>query len=375
MNYDNKFFKVFNSVFVASSIFLNCSAAVDKQSTAASQKIPSSSERIADFKDDLTSEFVTKLSKLINKLGKTFKTSLNSYYKIKDVSDFDTTETSCWMKNLKDEALITELVIPGSHDSSTYSMSPDTGNNLIAKAAQTQDLNIYGQLKLGARSLDIRGTDVFGKVVTNHGVVNGCEVSEVLRDIIKFSEENPSEVVILLFRNCSKKNLEKIANLSEIKEIGQKCLTKSMCSSLNKSLGEMSMGDIRNLGAKFILIGNNEEDIFHSNSNLKNKYNEPTRMADTNTMVEQELKQLDEFPSDVLRNISPVHTPSTEDFFKNKASPMKSEYKSSGIRNELLRNSDIFQKKANIVSLDALAINENFIKEMINMNRERNLFY
>ena len=221
MNYDNKFFKVFNSVFVASSIFLNCSAAVDKQSTAASQKIPSSSERIADFKDDLTSEFVTKLSKLINKLGKTFKTSLNSYYKIKDVSDFDTTETSCWMKNLKDEALITELVIPGSHDSSTYSMSPDTGNNLIAKAAQTQDLNIYGQLKLGARSLDIRGTDVFGKVVTHHGVVNGCEVSEVLRDIIKFSEENPSEVVILLFRNCSKKNLEKIANLSEIKEIGQ----------------------------------------------------------------------------------------------------------------------------------------------------------
>ena len=148
-----------------------------------------------------------------------------------------------------------------------------------------------------------------------------------------------------------------------------------MCSSLNKSLGEMSMGDIRNLGAKFILIGNNEEDIFHSNSNLNNKYNEPTRMADTNTMVEQELKQLDEFPSDVLRNISPVHTPSTEDFFKNKASPMKSEYKSSGIRNELLRNSDIFQKKANIVSLDALAINENFIKEMINMNRERNLFY
>ena len=97
-------------------------------------------------------------------------------------------------------------------------------------------------------------------------------------------------------------------------------------------------------------------------------------MADTNTMVEQELKQLDEFPTNVLRNISPVHTPSTEDFFKNKASPMKSEYKSSGIRNELLRKSEIFQKKANIVSLDALAINEKFIKEMISMNRNRGLF-
>ncbi len=375
VNYDNNFFKIFNSALVASSIFLNCSAAVDKKITAVSQKTPSSSERISDFKDDLTSEFVTKLSKFINKFGNLVKVPLNSYYKVKNASDFDTTQTSCWMKNLKDESVISNIVIPGSHDSSTYSMSPDNSSNLIAKAAQTQDMTIYGQLKLGARSLDIRGNDVFGKIVTHHGVVNGCELSEVLNDILKFSEENPTEVVILLFKNCNKKNLEKIAKLPEIKKIGQKSLTQSMCKSLNKSLGEVSMGDIRKLGAKFILIGNNEEDIFHSNSNLNNKYNEPTRMADTNTMVEQELKQLDEFPTNVLRNISPVHTPSTEDFFKNKASPMKSEYKSSGIRNELLRKSDIFQKKSNIVSLDALAINEKFIKEMINMNRARNLLY
>lgn len=370
---NNKFFKIFNLVVFLFSIFLFCGLAVDKKEASKSQKL-STSETISEFKDDFTSEFVTKLSSLFNKMGKFFKVSLNSYYKVKDVKDFDTSKTSCWMKNLKDEAVISELVIPGSHDSSTYSMEPTSSNNLIAKAAQTQDMNVYGQLKLGARSLDLRGDEVFGKIVANHGVVTGCEVSEVLRDILKFSEENPTEVTILIFRNCSKENLRKIATLPEIKKIGEKCLTQSMCKSLNKSLGEVSMGDIRKLDAKFILIGNNEEDIFHSNSNLNNKYNEPTRMADTNTMVEQELKQLDEFPTNVLRNISPVHTPSTEDFFKNKASPMKSEYKSSGIRNELLRKSEIFQKKANIVSLDALAINEKFIKEMISMNRNRGLF-
>ncbi len=372
---NDKFYKIFNAVLLSSMIFLNCGAASAKKDTKTYQKTSSYSERFSDFKDDLTSEFVTKLSSFINRFGKLFKIPLNSYYKIKDASDFDTTQTSCWMKNLKDEAVISDIVIPGSHDSSTYSMSPNNGNNLIAKAAQTQDMTVYGQLKLGARSLDIRGSDVFGKIVTNHGVVNGCELSEVLNDILKFSEENPTEVVILLFRNCNKKNLEKIAKLPEIKTIGEKCLTQNMCKSLNKSLGEVSMGDIRKLGAKFILIGSNEEDIFHSNINLNNKYNESTRMADTETMVAQELKQLDEFPSNVLRNISPVHTPSTEDFFKNKASPMKSEYKSSGIRNELLRESEIFQKKSNIVSLDALAINEKFIKELIDMNRDRNLLY
>ena len=374
MKNNKNIFKILNLVILTFSIFLCCGSAVDKKDINNTRKM-STSEKFSEFKDDLTSEFVTMISKIFNKFGNLFKLPLNSYYKVKDVNSFDTSQTSCWMKNLKDEAMISQIVIPGSHDSSTYSMSPANESNLIAKAAQTQDMNVYGQLKLGARSLDIRGSEVFGKIVTNHGVVNGCEISEVLRDILKFSKENPTEVTVLLFRNCSKDNLEKISKLSEIQEIGEKCLTRSMCKSLNKSLGEISMGDIRKFGAKFILIGNNDKDIFHSNNNLNNKYNEPTRMADTNTMVEQELKQLDKFPTNVLRNISPVHTPSTEDFFKNKASPMKSEYKNSGVRNELLRKSDIFQIKSNIVSLDALAINEKFIKEMIDMNRARNLFY
>ena len=373
MNNNKSFVKILNLMILTLSIFLCCGSAINQKDANAAQKL-TTSEKLAGFKDDLTSEFVTKLSSIFNKIGKVFKLSLNSYYKIKDIKDYDTTQTSCWMKDLKDEASISQLVIPGSHDSSTYSMAPTTSNNLIAKAAQTQDMNVYGQLKLGARSLDLRGDEVFGKIVTNHGVVTGCEMREVLSDILKFSEENPTEVVILIFRNCSKKNLEKIANLPEIKEIGEKCLTRSMCESLNKPLGKITMGDIRNLGVKFILTGNNDGDIFHPNKDLNTKYNEPTRMADTQTMVDYELKQLDEFPEDVLRNISPVHTPSTEDFFKNKASPMKSEYKNSGIRNELLRNSEIFQKKVNIVSLDALAINEKFIKEMISMNKTRGLF-
>ncbi|MGN1043656.1 MAG: hypothetical protein ACI4PR_02490 [Acutalibacteraceae bacterium] len=373
MNNNKSFVKILNLMILTLSIFLCCGSAINQKDANAAQKL-TTSEKLAGFKDDLTSEFVTKLSSIFNKIGKVFKLSLNSYYKIKDIKDYDTTQTSCWMKDLKDEASISQLVIPGSHDSSTYSMAPTTSNNLIAKAAQTQDMNVYGQLMLGARSLDLRGDEVFGKIVTNHGVVTGCEMREVLSDILKFSEENPTEVVILIFRNCSKKNLEKIANLPEIKEIGEKCLTRSMCESLNKPLGKITMGDIRNLGVKFILTGNNDGDIFHPNKDLNTKYNEPTRMADTQTMVDYELKQLDEFPEDVLRNISPVHTPSTEDFFKNKASPMKSEYKNSGIRNELLRNSEIFQKKVNIVSLDALAINEKFIKEMISMNAARGLF-
>lgn len=373
MNNNKSFVKILNLMILTLSIFLCCGSAINQKDANAAQKL-TTSEKLAGLKDDLTSEFVTKLSSIFNKIGKVFKLSLNSYYKIKDIKDYDTTQTSCWMKDLKDEASISQLVIPGSHDSSTYSMAPTTSNNLIAKAAQTQDMNVYGQLKLGARSLDLRGDEVFGKIVTNHGVVTGCEMREVLSDILKFSEENPTEVVILIFRNCSKKNLEKIANLPEIKEIGEKCLTRSMCESLNKPLGKITMGDIRNLGVKFIFTGNNDGDIFHPNKDLNTKYNEPTRMADTQTMVDYELKQLDEFPEDVLRNISPVHTPSTEDFFKNKASPMKSEYKNSGIRNELLRNSEIFQKKVNIVSLDALAINEKFIKEMISMNKTRGLF-
>jgi len=48
---------------------------------------------------------------------------------------------------------LTDIVIPGSHDSVTHSFDP---NDLIEAIARTQSVDLYGQLDSGARQLDIR---------------------------------------------------------------------------------------------------------------------------------------------------------------------------------------------------------------------------
>lgn len=63
------------------------------------------------------------------------------------VSDEPVAELSSWMSMIEDDTLLTELVIPGSHDSGTKGM------NLFA---ETQDKTYLEQLERGFRYFDTR---------------------------------------------------------------------------------------------------------------------------------------------------------------------------------------------------------------------------
>lgn len=53
------------------------------------------------------------------------------------------------MKNLDDSLLISDMTIPGTHDSGAL-------HSIFDVAGKCQDLNIKQQLKVGVRFLDIR---------------------------------------------------------------------------------------------------------------------------------------------------------------------------------------------------------------------------
>lgn len=272
--------------------------------------------------------------------------------------------TSCLNDNLK----ICEILIPGAHDCGSYSMSPKINTDIVGKAAQTQDVNVYDQLKLGIRSLDLRSRMFNKKSVINHGPVMGCETLEVLDDILKFSTEHPSEIIGISMIQCTKESMNYLIKTDTMKRITEKSLTKSQCKELNKPLGQITLGDLRKNKVNFIILSDYEKDCFHSSSELQNIFNPITRNSYTPIMVNEEINNLKIFSSDKLRNISPLKTANTKDFFLNQASPMDSEYQYSNIRNALLSESDIFKEKANIVSLDAVYHNREFINFLIDLN-------
>ena len=95
-----------------------------------------------------------------------------------------------WMKYIDDDAVVTDLAIPGSHDSGCIEMP---------WYAATQDLTFAEQLERGVRYFDIRVNDKGGDLVIFHSVVNGVDYEGVLRDIDEFMDAHPSEFLVLDF--------------------------------------------------------------------------------------------------------------------------------------------------------------------------------
>lgn len=134
-----------------------------------------------------------------------------------------------WMKNIPDNRKITELAIPGSHDSGTYGNAkrdnpPDVPcdalskvisklgvtvtNEFIIGISRCQDKTIKEQLMSGIRYFDLRGYAIKDGKQTDSEVWHSDvrfenKFSDIFRDIIDFLKENPSEVVFVQLKSES----------------------------------------------------------------------------------------------------------------------------------------------------------------------------
>ena len=101
-------------------------------------------------------------------------------------------ELSCWMQNLRDDALVRRVAIPGSHDAGTRG---------ILWAGETQTYTIAQQLQSGARYFDLRVHKKGDKYVIFHSILDGTEFCKVLDAIRDFIQSHPSEVILLDFQH------------------------------------------------------------------------------------------------------------------------------------------------------------------------------
>jgi len=109
---------------------------------------------------------------------------------------------------------IKDLVLPGTHDSASYSCDTKYGflpmaptvvtypciKNLALSWAISQRDNLYGQLCKGARYLDLRvcKSTIDMEIRTEHTVL-GEKYQQLLKDIGRFADENPKEIIVLCF--------------------------------------------------------------------------------------------------------------------------------------------------------------------------------
>ncbi len=104
-----------------------------------------------------------------------------------------------WMKNIPEETLISEINLPGTHDSATQFVQ-------FSHFAQCQELSITEQLNIGIRFIDLRVEKNGNRLHLVHARAKCYKSAEnkeplLLEDVISdcknFLKSNPSETIII----------------------------------------------------------------------------------------------------------------------------------------------------------------------------------
>ena len=125
-------------------------------------------------------------------------------------------QTKNWMKDINDENEVLKLNLIGTHDCVTQYIQ-------FSHISKCQDRNIYEQLLLGIRALDIRVESRGDRLKMVHGVAKAfnkkshfssqMDMADVLNHCYRFLDENKSETIIFQFKNDSRKEMEKCFDL------------------------------------------------------------------------------------------------------------------------------------------------------------------
>lgn len=168
-----------------------------------------------------------------------------------------------WMSYIKDETKITELVIPGAHNAGSYGMR---------KLAECQKGNIFKQFQYGMRQFCLRLSEKKdGAIFLAHGINKGDLFENALKDIKKILDEYPSEILLLDIREYQPQKFGPItlkykADVNKVNALLEKYLKPQENAYYDfENISEVTLGDIRKAGKRFIIINEAQSYKFSKN--------------------------------------------------------------------------------------------------------------
>ena len=109
------------------------------------------------------------------------------------------TDRSQWMKTIRDDVQLSEMALPGTHDSATFQV---TWLPIFKDVVETQTLGFDKQLEYGIRVFDLRLRRTGDALAMHHGpVFLDKMLGPALEAIQRFLLDNPSETVLVRFRD------------------------------------------------------------------------------------------------------------------------------------------------------------------------------
>lgn len=212
-----------------------------------------------------------------------------------------------WMSCIKDEVKLTSLVIPGAHNAGSYGMRG---------IAECQSDNLFVQFEHGIRQFCLRlNTDRKGNIVLAHGVTKGDLFENALKDIKKALDMYPSEIILLDVREYYPQKFGPItltykADKSKVDELLEKYISPSANAFCDfEHISEVTLGDIRKSGKRYILINDNEDYKFSRNCEQILPWEKQVNGAKAEKFANETLRFFDDYKTDGLYWFQTQQTP------------------------------------------------------------------
>lgn len=138
----------------------------------------------------------------------TFLLALLGISEVQNTGEFNNKN---WMSQIDGSAYISEISIPGTHDSCAL-YEP------ISPSAKCQEYTIKDQLEMGVRFIDVRAWVIGGETQISHGVVLQSQtLNEIVGTCKEFLEENPTETIIFSLKkeNSALFSKDEVADIIE----------------------------------------------------------------------------------------------------------------------------------------------------------------
>lgn len=153
-----------------------------------------------------------------------------------------------WQFMIKDEAKITEIAIPGSHDAAAANID---GSMMVAGTflLACQNASVYDQLLCGSRYFDLRTMVSGGELYGQHGDYKVQKFATVISDIKRYLAED-DDFLILNFQHFTDDAAAEQTYLAIKDELD---LARYALPS-SENLGSLSLGDMRASGKRLVII-------------------------------------------------------------------------------------------------------------------------
>ncbi len=222
-----------------------------------------------------------------------------------------------WMSYISDDAKITRLAMPGSHNSGTMGMS---------KLAKCQNGSLYNQYVHGVRAFDIRlKADKNGRLFIAHGIMTGMPAELVFENLKAILNESNGEFFVISMITYMNQQIGPVklsynGNSTETSRLIREYLSPEKYALTDvENISELTLGDIRKSGKKYVIINSKKEYDFSVDCPYDDPWSSVVYGYKPEKFVKEILKYLSEKDHEGFMRFQTQQTPNpgTENGWKN----------------------------------------------------------